>query len=181
MPHPPIPASHDLQQLLSGLQQEKYAVIEALTHRIGTIIPTIQLNEDHTAVDVYLVLCDSLIHQVFNYLRYHRLILLPYIADLLNKEDEGHDCRACSSSCTIRHVEQVERIKATHIALKEDMDLLQRASLALAAMAPYGDALKTLRSDMMSLNTNLSDLMFIEASALIPMMEDLQRNIGAHG
>ena len=175
------PTVEDLQCLLSRLQEEKYQQLDDLSGRIVTSLAEVQAQMTHSALDQYLAESADLASQVTHYLRYRRLVLVPYINDLLNKEDEGHDCRSCSGNCAMGHAEQVAGIKEIHQGIRQKMENLQEAGLQLMTISAISEAYQTLRADMISIDGALSELLFIEESALVPMMLDLQRTIGAHG
>jgi hypothetical protein len=174
------PVQQDLQQLLLSLDT-KYALLEDLLDKIAYALPEVQYLDSEGSLRLYTSLCNNLSAQLGQYMRLRRLVLLPYLKDLLDKEEDGHDCRACGNNCKVQHVAQVANIREAHSELRELLEHLQPVALGLPAGAheqsPY---YRSLRSDMMQKEETLSEVLFIEESALIPMMLELQRNIGAH-
>jgi hypothetical protein len=174
------PAQQDLQQLLTTLN-DKYVQLEKLLNSIAYSLPEVQYFDEHGAIRLYTSLCNNLSAQLAQYMRLRRLVLLPYLNDLLDKEEDGHDCRSCGNNCKVQHSSHVVSITDAHSELRELMEHLRPVTLQLAAGA-FEDSphYRSLREDMARLEELLNEVLFIEESALIPMMLDLQRNIGAH-
>jgi hypothetical protein len=174
------PAQQDLQQLLVTLN-DKYIQLEKLLDGVAYSLPEVQYLDEQGSIRLYTSLCNNLSAQLGQYMRLRRLVLLPYLKDLLDKEEDGHDCRSCGNNCKVQHSAHVTSITEAHSELQELMEHLQPVTLQLNAVA-FDDSphYRSLREDMMHLEEILKEVLFIEASALVPMMLDLQRNIGAH-
>jgi len=108
-------------------------------------------------------------------------MLVPYIKDLLEKEEDGHDCQACGGGCSLDHSARIRDIEVAHAAMRKYIGELRAAVWPIGDSSAYPNTYRTLRSDMLRLDEALMDIIFIEKSALIPMLEDLQQKIRAHG
>jgi hypothetical protein len=179
LPHPPL--AEDLQQLLARLQDEQYKHVTVLSTKIRSRLPIVKATETNATVLQYLHTVDRFNQVVIRHLRSHRLVLVPYISDLLHKEDEGHDCRACRGGCAMHHSERVREIETAHKYLFQDLESLKHAAMLLPEPTTDIKEFTLLRNDIYLLQEAISEVLFIEQSALLPMMLDLQRSIGAHG
>lgn len=176
----PYPAQQDLQQLLTTLR-DKYSRLEMLLARLDIILPEVQYQDKEGSLRLYTSLCTNLSAQLGQYMRLRRLVLLPYLKDLQDKEEDGHDCRACGGGCRVQHTSHNQTIREAHAELRELLEHLQPVGLSLhARQHHFPDVFRSLREDMIQLEQTLNEVLFIEDSALLPMMEELQRNIGAH-
>lgn len=176
----PQPAQPDFQQLLLTLDN-KYSQLESLLDKIAYVLPEVQYLDADGSLRLYTSLCNNLSAQLGQYMRLRRLVLLPYLKDLLDKEEDGHDCRACGNNCAVQHAAQLTNIREAHCELRELLEHLQPVAVGLSAgeyeQSPY---YRSLRADMLQKEETLNEVLFIEESALLPMMIELQRNIGAH-
>jgi hypothetical protein len=177
----PIPAQQDLQQLLSSLT-DKYAMLETIRQRMDGSLPEVQLSVRDGNMRLYTGLCTNLSTILGQYMRLRRLVLLPYLQELQDKEEDGHDCKSCGGGCSLQHTSQVNSMRQAHAEISEILDHLQPAAikLSVASQNEHHERYQQLRSDMMQLELQLRELLFIEESALIPRILELQQNIGAH-
>src|ERR1043165_5779723 len=83
------------------------------------------------ASDNYRKLSLKLTDCVLRYMRAHRLILAPYISDLLKKEEDGHDCQACGASCSVKHSYNIKCIREEHAKLHELLEQLRMENLTM--------------------------------------------------
>jgi hypothetical protein len=114
-------------------------------------------------------------------MRLRRLVLLPYLAELRRQEEEGHDCRRCEGRCEMQHAQHLADIQDAHSSLRELAEHLHPFHLSLPASALAGTSLlRSFRTAMVKLEEGLNELLFIEETALVPLVEDLQRKIHAH-
>ena len=165
--------SFAVQSLLEYLEKEYY-IPAALA--CDKLLPAPgSAAEVRPAEDTYLLnVWSTLVAQVQRYIRVRRLSLLPYLHELAEKEDTGHDCRACTSTCTIRHAAQLNDIREAHRGIKESLQVLKTATAApehfSAEMQREGDSLRDL----------LSEMIYLEETALIPKISAAQKAIYAH-
>jgi hypothetical protein len=175
------PLPQDFQCLLNRLQEEEYQYISSLCNRVDTAVSDLKQHEEYGRMAAYADRCTSLVTDVRRYMRMRRLVLLPYIQELLDKEDMGHDCRSCGGGCSIRHLGQVNSVRKAHAGIRERLFQVQTGPLPVYSLGAFPEACRALRTHMLLLQTALMELLFIEESALIPRMIELQHNIGAHG
>jgi hypothetical protein len=83
--HYPNPDQHDLQPLLSTLDY-KYRQLEALWERVNRFLPEVQYQDQDGSLRLYTGFCTRLSTQLAQYMRLRRLVLLPYLKDLQDKE-----------------------------------------------------------------------------------------------
>lgn len=167
----------DLQSLMAQLQEEKYTRIESLGKRVHADAVAVQINDTHDAARRYSGVCVKAHQQVTAYLRMHRLVIIPYISDLIEKDDVGHDCEACGGGCSISHSAHITEIREAHFRMKEVLSWLQDAR---NEVAEFPEGWHALQSDITLLETAMTELFLIEESKLIPMIIELHKNIGAH-
>lgn len=170
----------DLESLLNRLDTEYYAHIILLCDRALLHIAELHDGDVHQTASLYTSLSKKLIGQVEQYVRLRRYALLPYLIELMDKEDAGHDCRDCGSSCTIRHSAQIVGITRAHNKIKETLYRVQSVAIPLLTPAVHAEAYLALRNDMMQLDTQLTHLFYLEETCLMPAIIEAQKNIHAH-
>ena len=173
--------SFALQSLMAYLEKEYYAPIGQMCGRIVACTTEIHQPDVHPSAPlIYASQSKKLAEQVGRYIRLRRRSLLPYLNELAEKEDNGHDCRNCATSCTIRHSTQLADIQDAHRQIRETMDQLR----SITPPAPdelrhqYGEAM--LRKEIAVLDEQLSELLYLEETALIPKITEAQKSIHAH-
>jgi hypothetical protein len=88
---------------------------------------------------------------------------------------------AARAAVPSRHAEQIAGLQERHQGIRQELENLQETGLQLMTISAISDVYQQLRADMLNMDAALSDLLFIEESALVPMVLDLQQKIGAHG
>ncbi len=172
--------SRDLKALLSRLQEEEYPYIASLCAKANACISALSEAPGQKDIASYTGVCSRLTVQTEQYMRLRRLVLVPYIHDLVNKEEDGHDCRSCSGNCSVRHADQNRQLKAAHSLIRSLLYQLQAGGIPAYHPDQNPEALRSLRTTMLLLDAALSEVIFIEESELLPEMIDLQEKIGAH-
>ena len=174
-----LPLAEDFQHLLARLQQENYPAIDRLCDHIPKTILEEKIPENIAAQEPRLALIQKIIKTAAAYRRMQNLILIPYMADLLHKEEDGHDCVSCGGGCRVNHAVHLTNIRHAH---REQNALL----LSWQTCRPSDDAdgqvvmaLENVHTEMEALVEHISVLLFVEETSLIPMIASLQRNIGA--
>lgn len=160
----------------------KYAKLESLREKIAFTLPEVQYADKEGKLRIYTSLCTNLSAQLGQYMRLRRLVILPYLSDLVSKEEDGHDCRLCGGHCSVQHAAHIADMREAHVGLRELMEHLPQVGIAMPPNGniPYGNMLRSLRTDMLQMEETLNEVLFVEESAMIPMMIDLQKSIGAH-
>lgn len=180
----PIPESTSpqaLESLLQYLETDYYTRLESLCSRAAFHLAELQGEAGPQSETLYLSLSKKLLGQIEQYLRLRRFALTPYIRELLDKRNTNHDCRSCTKICTGRHSGQVDGLRESQTKLKEILFRLQSVATPL-----YGTEMlqatiyRTLRAEMMQIDTALTELFYLEEFSLIPKMLQAQKDIHAH-
>ena len=176
----PIPHTEDLQHLFSQFLEHHYKPLEVLSAKVGGALESFDFSNVPLEIAGYGQACHQLIQELNQYFRLHRLVLVPYINDLVEKEDNGHDCRNCSNGCAVKHASQVLNIRDAHDRLEKALAAEAAASVTLNNAGVLSDPFLLLHQDIKTMVTETSEMIFLEKSVLIPMVLDLQRKIGVH-
>ncbi len=181
LPTPESTSPQALESLLQYLETDYYARLDGLCSRAGLHLAELQGEAGPQSETLYLSLSTKLLGQMEQYLRLRRFGLMPYVRELLDKKNTGHDCRACTKICTGRHSGQVDGLRESQTKIKEILFRLQTV-----AVPPYGTETlqatlyRTLRAEMMQIDTALTELFYLEEFSLIPKMLQAQSDIHAH-
>ncbi len=176
----PLPDRQDLRQLIARLDAI-YGQLIIQRDRVSSLLPDVQYADRNGKLRIYTSLCGNLTSQLEQYMRLRRLVILPYLEELRTKEEEGHDCRSCEGRCDMQHAQHLAEIRDAHISLRELLEHLHPFSLTLPVSALSGtDLLREFRASVLKLEENLAEVLFIEESAMVPLIIELQRKIGAH-
>lgn len=168
-----------LESLLTYIDQAYYHRLEGLCSRAEYHIAELHAGDVHQAASLYTSLSKKLIGQIAQYVRLRRYALVPYIHELLEKEDEGHDCRDCGRSCKVRHGSQIDSIRDAHTRIKETLYRLQSVTVAIAIGTELEAPYRALRNEMMQLDTALTELFYLEECSVIPKVLEAQNAIHA--
>lgn len=173
--------TNDLQALLGRLQHGLYADLDTYSDNVLLEVSAVRLEDADETLSFYLSLAEKLAYSVKQFLRLRKFAMLPYVQELLDKDKEGHDCRNCAKSCSVRHLHQTVTICDSHQKIKEILYRLQSIASPIymnpAAPIPYG----VLRNQVMILDRALTETFYEEESRLIPLMQAVQHHIYAHG
>ncbi|MBS1614842.1 MAG: hypothetical protein JST06_01845 [Bacteroidetes bacterium] len=176
----PLPDCQDLRQLVAHLDG-LYVQLSALCERSASLLPEVQYRDHGAKLRIYTSLCANLNTQLGQYMRLRRLVILPYFEELKQKEEEGHDCRSCGGRCEMQHSRHVMDIQEAHASLHELAEHLHPFNLSLPASSLTGtELLRDFRATVIKVEELLTEILFIEESALVPLIKELQRKIWAH-
>lgn len=172
--------SGDMPALLSYMEVHFYLPITGQCKKLA--IHTAPANKTHApAIKTYHDLCHQLFEQWDIYNQTREVILLPYISELAEKQNNGHDCRSCATSCTIRHTTRIMGIREAHIKINSLLEQLQQATLPAYRQSSSGaDQTQALYPEMQQLTYLLTRLLYMEEHVLIPKLIAAQKNIYAH-
>jgi hypothetical protein len=108
-----------------------------------------------------------------------RVAYIPYVLELAEKSDTGHNCDGCSGSCDMQHMSRLFELNKTIERV------LSASEYALAEM----DAIYTKegsKKDLLPLNNEvvltgniLKDILRQELLYLVPKIKEAQKNINA--
>jgi hypothetical protein len=169
--------SERLSQLLKYLDADFYNRLESIC--VNAALPLAELKDADTtpSVALYTQHAHRLIHQIEQYLRLRRVGLKPYIHELIEMEEEGHDCRECSTPCEIRHSAQITGIKEAHSKIWEMLVCLHNCDVPLADDAVEQESLRKLSAEIKKLDATLTELISLEESSLLPLILEAQKAI----
>ena len=163
-----ISAGEELADLISEMDQKYLNSIDTLCSKGSCLLPPV-------SSDYYSNYCLSLIALAEQHLRLSRISWIPYLLELLDKEDVGHDCRSCSSACTIRHTAQVAGILQSHKEIQASLGLLS------AITPPYSKVADEQHQLIQTLANTLAAMISTEEYTMIPLIRQVQEAIHAHG
>jgi hypothetical protein len=173
-------SKNSLQQIADQLETDYYTVIEKLCSNASIYASELQETEEHQSTSLYLNLSRKLIEEILHYIRLRKNSLLPYIHQLLYKEEEGHDCKNCSASCAMQHDAQLAALKESNTKMKELLYRLQLVSLPLYFDHEYPDNYKKLRTEIMIIDTTITELFYLEQDIMLPKILESRQNINAY-
>jgi hypothetical protein len=170
----------DLNSLIGTLSKDYYSIIDAMCKTAINLVDELGQDEANTSTVLYLSLCTKLLDQVSDLINLRTGILLPYVQELYTKQEEGHDCSTCAGGCSFNHTSQLIGLKESHHKIKEILYRLPMVALPLYSDTDYPVGYKTLRNEMMLMDTALTELFYLEESSLIPKIMEAQKHIHAY-
>lgn len=161
----------DLQNMAARIDSEYYELIEQINSRIANA-----LSDAENLTGVYFDLCRDLSAAVKSSMEDRRLVLVPYLAQLQEKEAGGHNCSTCSGVCKVQHSVHIANVTGSHVHIR---DILDR----IAGLQDFNEP--TEKGDTVilyeSVITNMIlDLFELEEKQLIPEIVKAQKAINAH-
>lgn len=171
---------HDLNSLVDKLCNEYYTTVDSLCKNAVRIVSELEQEEVHPSTVLYMSLSTKLLDQVDDFINLRVGVIVPYVQELHTKQNEGHDCSSCAGGCHIRHTSQLAGLKESHKKIKEILYRLQMVALPLYTDIDYPDNYKSLRNEMMQIDTALTELFYLEESSLIPKIMEAQKFIHAY-
>jgi hypothetical protein len=168
-----------LKPFAEKLQSEYYDSIEAssaITKKQCDKIKNMEISE---APLQYVKLCELVISEIAKHVYNRKQIYIPYVHKLSEKIKDNHDCTNCSGSCKINHNMHILDLNATNEEMSKVLSKLQIATLPLYSETMFPDEYRLLRSNMTMLETNLTELFFLESNYLIPKIAEAQKTINA--
>lgn len=169
----------DLEELVKKIDKDYYSVLKGMCTNISNLSNQLLNNEAHPSTSLYISLAAKLTEQIDELILLRQEMILPYIKDLSVKKDEGHDCRNCSGGCHVEHNAHLFSLKDSHKRIKEVLFRLQTVALPLYSDMDYPADYKTLRNEMMIMDTVLTELFYLEEANLIPRVLEAQKAIHA--
>lgn len=173
-------SKNSLQQIADKLEVDYYNVIDKLCINASVYASELQEIEEHQSTSLYLNLSRKLIEEILHYIRLRKNLLLPYIQQLQYKDETGHDCKNCSGSCAMQHGEHIVNLKESNGKMKELLYRLQLVSLPLYFDHEYPDNYKKLRTEIMIIDTTITELFYLEQDIMLPKIMEAQQNINAY-
>lgn len=171
--------SGKLEQLISKLGKS-HTSVDHLCNWATANLSLLEGEADYGQELLYIQPVHKLVNEASQYLRFSRILLLPYLDELVKKQSENHDCRQCAGSCSVRHTVQIQNIQEAHRKMKQARLELNHAVWPSYADAGPDAAYLPLREIVLQLETVIGELNQLEESELIPLILEAQKNIHAH-
>ena len=170
-----------LPQFTETLREECYNSIEKFCENAKKQASKLNNLELQQSTSQYTSLCDKLITEIEQFVAERKEKYIPYIMQLSEKVTTQHDCAGCSGNCKLNHDMALLELRTSHTGIKNILYRLQMVTLPLYSETIYPDAYRVLRNQMALIESNLTELYFIEENFLIPKITEAQKNINAGG
>lgn len=167
----------NLPEIAQKLDEDYYDLIESYCGDIEAAIANFDDTEEHASSTLYISLCLKLVEKIKHHIHLRKLTTLPYIHQLYEKLTAHHDCSACEDGCQINHHLKAGGIKEMHRQVKEILTRLQMVAKPLYAAYTPVNTFSQLKDDMVSLDTKLTELFYLEEAVLLPRILEAQRKI----
>ena len=168
-----------LKPFVEKLEAEYYRSIEMSCIASKAQCEKIKKIEISDSPIQYVALCETVISEIEKHIKDRKEVYIPYVNKLSRKVEDKHDCSNCSGSCKINHNMHILDLNATNEEMTKVLSILQMAVLPLYSDTLFPDEYRLLRSNMTMLETNLTELFFLENGYLIPKIAEAQNNINA--
>ena len=126
----------------------------------------------------YVKITEEIIRSVIDYINRRRMVFIPYIQELVQKDTAGHNCSTCSGKCSLQHNARLIEFKMQLSQLKEKINPLIKASLQIYKTTNHEDLI-TLNDEMDLIDYMVHELLLIEEGCLMPKIEEAQKSINA--
>ncbi|MEZ5017558.1 MAG: hypothetical protein R2800_10940 [Flavipsychrobacter sp.] len=171
-------SNYSLRELINKLDKDYYQVLNSLCENASLHANTMQ-EEGYSTTSLYVSMAIKLLQQIKDLLTIRTAVIFPYVNELNEKVREGHDCRNCSGNCHAGHNMHLTSLKGTHKNIKEILFRLQMVASPLYANNDYPASYKILRNEVTIIDTILTELFYLEESALIPKVMEAQKQMHA--
>ena len=168
-----------LLPFVEKLLEDYYNTIEEQCLQAKKQAEKVNALEADSPASQYTMLCENIISETLQYISSRKEKYIPYIFELSEKVNTQHNCAGCSGSCKLNHEIQLLELKASNDMMKSMVNRLQLASLPLYTETIYPDEYRLLRNHMALIETNLTELFFLENNYLIPKIAEAQKDINA--
>ncbi len=168
-----------LQPFVEQLIEDHYNSIALLCADTRKQTERVRSLETQQVTSQYTLLCDNIIAETERYIDMRKGKYIPYILKLTEKVVDKHDCSGCTGNCKLDHDIQLFEIKASNQMMQNMLNKLQMASLPLHSDTIYPEEYRLLRYKMAVIETNLTELFFLENNYLIPKIVEAQKSINA--
>ncbi len=158
------------------LQKNYYNLIDCLCDCVDRLTQNDDTNEESS---LYNSLCRHLVSGIREQIQYRQIILIPYLHELEEKQQSGHNCLNCPGKCQTNHAGQLHHLKAAHQHIKEILYRIQQITTPAQQDQYTNPASRTLANEVAQLDTTLTELFYIEEAILIPKIMELQSRINA--
>lgn len=168
----------NLPEIVEKLDKDYYKIVEKYCGHIESIASLVRNEErEHASIALYISLCLKLTEKIRNHVQMRKLVTIPYVHELQEKVSTSHDCSTCENGCQIGHSMKVSGIKESNQHIKEIFYRLQMIAAPLYTEDTYSEVYKDLRNEIMSIDTKLTELFYLEEAVLLPKVIEAQRKI----
>ena len=129
--------------------------------------------DSQSPAKIYTNFCMNLLFSIKHDIAGRQNIMLPRMISLYEKEKTGHDCATCDGNCKVNRVD-VNALSEANTVIVDSLCRLHKLAIPAYMFTQQIDAYKELRYKMLSLNTALLELFFIEESVLFTAVVGLQ-------
>ncbi len=147
------------------LRRDYYDVISGFLEQIDVEEISMQLDDDHRTIVVVFV------DAVRKYVNHRVNIWLPYIQELAEKQDGGHNCATCSGKCNVQHTAALLDFNISLLSVKDTLYML-KSVLSLASK--YASI-----HSLIALADVVGQALHLEEEVLQPMVKTAQTHINA--
>ena len=142
-------------------------------------ITSLHVGDVHQTTTLFTNLSQKLVEQLGSYIYHARYSLIPYITELSNKEEDGHDCQSCSGKCKMQHGEQLAFLRIAHSEIIQTLDQLNLISVT-EEQKHLNDKSVALHRLITSIDGMVRQLFSVDDTVLLPKIMAAQNNIHAH-
>lgn len=127
----------------------------------------------------YTETCNAIAERIKDYLVLRTDVLRPYVLELQQKNETGHNCLQCAGKCHVQHQLQIAN------AIYTTREIKQMLSNAFEIF-PIPENIKQdlnyrkQRLALMRLDKAITELIYMEEVHLLPAILNAQTNINAH-
>ena len=171
------------KEIVERLDERYYEPLDKLCSNAGLnaikLKTQTSIEEEKPTTSIYANICLALIEEIKHTVHLRKSSIVPYVDELTKKTIDGHDCANCSTGCAVKHASKIPQIEESHFTIKEMVGRLERVATPLYSDTIHTNIYKTLRNEMAVIQSNLSELFFIEESVLMPKILEEQKSIHA--
>lgn len=168
-----------LQELSEKLNLNYYDIIADMNRHAVQKLAELKAQDIHQCTSQYTQLCSVALERITKYLHHRKQELVPYLNELHEKDVTGHNCGTCKGGCDIRHHAYLLELQQSHKDICQILYQLQAAALPLYSELPPQGIYRSLRDEMLLIDTIMKELFHMEEANLIPKMLQSQKKINA--
>jgi hypothetical protein len=163
----------DLAQMLLS----QYTTLGSLCKNADTHIETYLSNRSFIN---YVNHGRLLLKEVTGFVDERRAVFLPYITELAEKQETGHNCTHCSGRCDMRHTLRLLELTGTQQKLLNTADYIKQELLFLYDNEELKGSLRWLNNELTLIDSLLREVLTCEEQSLVPQIKEAHRKINAH-
>lgn len=165
--------TYELSVMADSMQND-YASLEKLCSNARRF--TSQL-DNRRHFDGFLVHSSFLLDEIENFLQERRTVQLPYVAELAQKNEEGHNCLHCSGRCDVQHTARMLELIGSNKKMQSTLDFMSSELTANYEGDELKGSLRWLNNELELAGNLLREILDTEAEVLVPLISSAQKNI----